>query len=168
MRYLLRRFLLLVQMRLAALQRPDDPVQALEGLYGRQAGLLEEAQRAALEVAAARRRLEYRLRDLQQPGWRREADIVRRRIRELRADEKRLRAAMEAASKELRRVRVQVDLLETEHSVATARAGLAEARAELGDEAVALRLSIDAARASIAEASARAEALERLRAFDAL
>jgi hypothetical protein len=161
-RYLLRRLLDLFRMRLGALRRPADPVQALEGLYGRQARLLEEAQRAALEVAAARRRLEYRIRDLHDPQLRRQADSLRTQIRDLRFEEKRLRTAMEAAAAELRRTRVDVDIMQTAHAVAAAKLRLAAAGADLGDDAVQLRLMIDAARSSVLEAHARAAALGSL------
>ena len=165
MKHLLRRLLDLFRMRVQALRRPGDPVQALEGLYGRHARLLEEAQRAALEVAAARRRLEYRLRDLQQPRLRREADSVKAQIRSLRAEEKRLNAAMDAAAADLRRARADVDLLQTAHAVAIAKLSLAEATAELEDDAIELQLIIDHAHEEINQAVARAEALSLLPAW---
>jgi alkylation response protein AidB-like acyl-CoA dehydrogenase len=161
-KHLLRRLLDLFRMRVQALRRRGDPVQALEGLYGRQAGLLEEAQRAALEVAAARRRLEYRLRDLQQPQLRREAVSVKAQIRMLRAEEKKLRTAMDAAAADLRRARAEVDMLQTSYAVALAKLTLAEAQAELDDEAVELQLIIEKAHSRVIEAQSRAAALEAL------
>jgi chromosome segregation ATPase len=165
MTYWLRRLRDLFRMRVQALRRPGDPVQALEGLYGRQARLLEEAQRAALEVAAARRRLEYRLRDLQQPRLRREAESVKAEIRSLRAEEKKLRTAMDAAAADLRRARAEVDMLKTAHAVAIAKLRLAEAQAELDDDAVELRLAVEQAHERVEIADARAQALSLLPAW---
>jgi phage shock protein A len=179
-----------------ALDRAEDPRETLDYSYERQLELLQEMRRGIADVATARKRIELQAQQLQQSATKLEAqarqaigqnreDLARQALtrragirneltglegqhQQLKSQEERLVEGSRHVEARIKAFRTQKETMKAQYSASEAQARVAEAATGLSEEMSELGLAMQRAEDKIAQAQARAGALDELMASGAL
>jgi phage shock protein A len=179
-----------------ALDRAEKPGEMLDYSYERQLELLEDMRRGIADVATARKRIEMQAQQLQATSQRLEAQArqalaagrddlarealarrisIRQEIEDLKAQHEALQAQetklverTRATEERIHRFRTQKETMKAQYSASEAQARVGEAYAGVGDDMKEVGLAMQRAEDKIAQAQARAAAMDELMASGAL
>ena len=179
-----------------ALDRAEDPRDTLDYSYQRQLELLQEMRRGIADVATARKRLELQAQQLQRSSGKLEGQArdalgakredlarqaltrraaIRNELGELEAQHEQLKAQEDKLVEGSRRVeqhiqqfRTRKETMKAQYTASEAQTRVAEAASGLSDEMSELGLAMQRAEDKIAQAQARAGALDELMSTGAL
>ena len=179
-----------------ALDRAEDPRVTLDYSYERQLELLQEMRRGIAEVATARKRLELQGQQLQRSSTKLESqarqalaqkreDLARQALtrrgaigselsglqeqhQQLKAQEDKLIEGSKRVEERIQQFRTRKETMKATYTAAEAQARVGEAATGLSKEMGELGLAMQRAEDKIAQAQARAGALDELMATGAL
>ena len=179
-----------------ALDRAENPAETLDYSYNRQLELLQQMRRGIADVATARKRIEMQAEQLQRSGTKLETqakqaitqereDLARqaliRRVgidkelatlesqhTQLKEQEDRLIEGSRRLEARVQAFRTQKETMKAQYAASEAQSRIAEAAAGLTDEMSQLGMAMQRAEDRIAQAQARASALDELMSRGAL